>query len=144
MNIHDPNIATPKVTTGPLPASRKVYAEPAAAPDLRVPVREIALTDAAGEPPVPLYDTSGPYTDPNATIDVEKGLPRTRQDWVRARGGVAAYQGRKIKAEGNGNVAGTHLARQFPTEHQPLCALDGAPVTQLEFARAGVITKEMI
>jgi phosphomethylpyrimidine synthase len=60
MNIHDPNIATPKVTTGPLPASRKVYARPDAAPELRVPVREIVLTDAATEPPVPVYDTTGP------------------------------------------------------------------------------------
>src|SRR5262245_62943198 len=66
MNIHDPNIATPKVTTGPLPASRKVYARPDAAPELRVPVREIALTEAAAEPPIPVYDTTGPYTDPRS------------------------------------------------------------------------------
>ena len=73
MNIHDPNIATPKVTTGPLPGSRKVYARPDAAPELRVPVREIVLTDAAAEPPVPVYDTTGPYTDSAVTIDVEQG-----------------------------------------------------------------------
>ena len=91
MNIHDPNIATPKVTTGPLPASRKVYARPDAAPDLRVPVREIALTEAAGEPPVPVYDTTGPYTDPDVTIDVEQGLARSRVEWVRERGGVEEY-----------------------------------------------------
>ena len=88
MNIHDPNIATPKVTTGALPASRKVYARPAAAPDLRVPLREIALTEAAGEPPLPVYDTTGPYTDPEVTIDVEQGLDRARVEWVRERGGV--------------------------------------------------------
>src|SRR5438477_7993674 len=97
MNIHDPNISTPNVTTGPLPASRKIYAKPDAAPDLRVPLREIALTEGSGEPPLPVYDTSGPYTDPAVAIDVEKGLPRARLDWVRERGGVEEYEGRPIK-----------------------------------------------
>ena len=64
MNIHDPNIATPKVTTGPSPASRKVYARPETAPDLRVPVREIVLERAAGEPPVPVYDPPAPTPTP--------------------------------------------------------------------------------
>jgi len=144
MNIHDPNIATPKVTTGPLPASRKVYARPDAAPELRVPVREIVLTEAAAEPPIPVYDTTGPYTDPEVTIDVEQGLPRTRIAWVRERGGVEDYEGRPIQPVDNGNVSGKHLARNFPTAHRPLRAANGKPVTQLEFARAGVITKEMV
>ena len=78
MNIHDPNVTTPKVTTGPLPASRKVYATPESAPDLRVPMREIVLDAASGEAALPVYDTTGPYTDPDMTIDVEKGLPRAR------------------------------------------------------------------
>jgi phosphomethylpyrimidine synthase len=56
-------LETPKVTTGPLPASRKVYAKPEAAPDLRVPIREIMLDAPSGEPPLPVYDTTGPYTD---------------------------------------------------------------------------------
>jgi phosphomethylpyrimidine synthase len=144
MNIHDPNIATPKVTTGPLPASRKVYARPDAAPELRVPVREIVLTEAAAEPPIPVYDTTGPYTDPDVTIDVEQGLARTRTAWVRERGGVEDYEGRPIQPVDNGNVSGKHLARNFPTTHRPLCAANGNPVTQLEWARAGVITKEMV
>jgi len=144
MNIHDPNIATPKVTTGPLPASRKVYARPEAAPELRVPVREIVLTEAAAEPPVPVYDTTGPYTDPEVTIDVEKGLPRTRVECVRERGGVEDYEGRPIQPVDNGNVSGKHLARNFPTAHRPLRAANGKPVTQFEWARAGVITKEMV
>jgi len=63
------DLATPKVTTGPLPASRKVYARPDSAPDLRVPVREIALTDP-NEPALPVYDTTGPYTDNDVAIDV--------------------------------------------------------------------------
>jgi len=144
MNIHDPNIATPKVTTGALPASRKVYARPDAAPELRVPVREIVLTEAAAEPPIPVYDTTGPYTDPEVTIDVEQGLPRTRTAWVRERGGVEDYEGRAIQPVDNGNVSGKHLARNFPTTHPPLRAANGKPVTQLEWARAGVITKEMV
>src|ERR1700746_2526657 len=144
MNIHDPNIATPKVTTGPLPASRKVYARPDAAPELRVPVREIALTEAAAEPAIPVYDPPGPYSDPDVTIDVEQGLARTRTAWVRERGGVEDYEGRPIQPVDNGNVSGKHLARNFPTTHRPLCAANGNPVTQLEWARAGVITKEMV
>src|SRR5258708_9984552 len=109
MNIHDPNIATPKVTTGPLPASRKVYARPYAAPELRVPVREIALTDAANEPPIPVYDTTSPYTDPDVTIDVEQGLPRARTASVKERGGVEEYEGRPIKPIHNGNVIAKHF-----------------------------------
>jgi phosphomethylpyrimidine synthase len=144
MNIHDPNIATPKVTTGALPASRKVYARPEAAPELRVPVREIVLTEAAAESPVPVYDTTGPYTDPDVTIDVEQGLARTRTAWVRERGGVEDYDGRAIQPVDNGNVSGKHLARNFPTAHRPLRAANGKPVTQLQWARAGIITKEMV
>jgi phosphomethylpyrimidine synthase len=144
MNIHDPNIAPPKVTTGPLPASRKVYARPDAAPELRVPVRDIVLTEAAAEPPIPVYDTTGPYTDPDVTIDVEQGLARTRVAWVRERGGVEDYEGRPIQPVDNGNVSGKHVARNFPTTHRPLRAANGNPVTQLEWARAGVITKEMV
>src|SRR5438128_186617 len=127
MNIHDPNIAPPKVTTGPLPSSRKAYASPAAAPELRVPVREIALTEAAAEPPVPVYDTTGPYTDPAVAIDVEQGLSRTRIEWVRERGGVEEYEGRPIQPVDNGNVSGKHLARNFPATHRPLQALSSSP-----------------
>src|SRR5262249_57310326 len=110
MNIHDPNTATPKVTTGPLPASRKVYARPDAAPELRVPVREIMLTEAAAEPPVPVYDTTGPYTDPEVTIGVEQGLARRRVEWVRERGGGQGYEGRPVPPADHGNVSGKHPA----------------------------------
>jgi phosphomethylpyrimidine synthase len=144
MNIHDPNIATPKVTTGSLPASRKVYARPDTAPDLRVPLREIALDASSGDPPLPVYDTTGVYTDPDATVDVENGLARARIEWVKERGGVEQYEGRPIRPVDNGNVTGKHLARNFPNTPKPWRALDGHPVTQLEWARRGVITKEMI
>jgi phosphomethylpyrimidine synthase len=138
------DLVTPKVTTGALPASRKVYARPDAAPELRVPVREITLEASSGEPPLPVYDTTGVYSDPDVTIDVEKGLARTRIEWVKARGGVEEYQGRPIQPVDNGNVSGKHLARNFSNTPKPYRALNGKPVTQYEFAKAGVITKEMI
>ncbi len=133
---------TPKVTTGPLPASRKVYTHPL--PDIAVPHREIDLHPSAGEPPLPVYDTSGPYTDPSVTIDVEKGLARDRRDWILERGNVEEYDGRDVRPEDNGGANGKHLARQFPVRHRPLRGLPGQPVTQYEFAKAGVITKEMV
>ncbi|HLH94076.1 MAG TPA: phosphomethylpyrimidine synthase ThiC [Xanthobacteraceae bacterium] len=142
-HISDSDLVAPKVTTGPLAGSRKVYVRPDAAPELKVPVREIPLSDPTAQP-IPVYDPSGPYTDTDAAIDVERGLPRTRIEWVRERGGVEEYEGREIKSVDNGNVTGKHLARNFPTTHRPLRALEGKPVTQLEWARAGVITKEMI
>ncbi|HJZ33080.1 MAG TPA: phosphomethylpyrimidine synthase ThiC, partial [Hyphomicrobiaceae bacterium] len=83
-------------------------------------------------------------TDAHATIDVEKGLPRIREAWVKARGGVEAYTGRDIKPEDNGNVSGKNLARDFPNKPAPLRGLPGKPVTQYEFAKAGIVTKEMI
>ena len=91
------DFATPKVTTGPIAGSRKAYTAPEGAPDLRVPRREIVLAEAAGEPPVPVYDPSGPYTEGDAAIEVEKGLKRARVEWVRERGGIEEYQGRPIK-----------------------------------------------
>src|SRR5208282_5462293 len=83
--LAESDLATPKVTTGPIAGSRKIYARPDAAPELKVPLREIVLDASSGEPPLPVYDPSGPYTDPDATIDVEKGLPRTRLAWVKER-----------------------------------------------------------
>jgi phosphomethylpyrimidine synthase len=136
------DLMVPKVTTGPISASSKVYSAPAGHPDIRVPFREIALS--AGEPALRVYDPSGPYTDAGASIDVEKGLSRPRTAWVRERAGVEEYAGRDVKPEDNGNVSGKHLARDFPNKPAPLRGLPGKPVTQYEFARAGIITKEMI
>jgi phosphomethylpyrimidine synthase len=144
MNIHNREIVTPKVTTGPVTGSKKIYVTPDAAGDLRVPLKEIALAPSANEEPVRVYDTSGPYTDENAKIDVEKGLPRPRVEWIKERGGVEEYEGRPIQPVDNGNATGKYLARAFPNTPKPMRALDGKPVTQLEWARAGVITKEMI
>ncbi len=142
--LSETDLATPQVTTGPIAGSRKIYSAPEAAPDLRVPLREIPLTEGSGEEPVRVYDPSGVYTDNDAAIDVEKGLKRAHLDWVKERGGVEEYEGRPIQPVDNGNVTGKHLARNFANTPRPLRALDGKPVTQLEWARLGIITKEMI
>ena len=132
MNIRsNPDTTLPAVTTGPLPSSRKIYASPDAAPDIRVPLREIILSEGAGEPNLPVYDTSGPYTDPSVTIDVNAGLPRGRKAWVLERGGVEEYQGRQVKPEDNGSVSTDKAARAFSAYHQPLRGLDGHKITQL-------------
>lgn len=128
MNIRsNPETTRAAVTTGALPSSKKIYATPASAPDLRVPLREIILSEGAGEPNLPVYDTSGPYTDPTVVIDVNKGLPRPRTEWVKQRGGVEQYQGRDIKPEDNGNVGAAHAAKAFTAHHQPLRGLDSPP-----------------
>ncbi len=145
MNIHStPNApTTDDVTTGPLPASTKVYVSPDGHPDVRVPLREIELEPSAMEPPVRVYDTSGVYSDPDVTIDIEAGLPRTRTAWSKALGGVAEYDGREVKPEDNGNVSEGALARAFPIVNRPLAGDGSKPLTQYQCAKAGIITKEM-
>ena len=135
-------ISTPKVTTGPLPSSQKIYITPEEAPDLSVPLREITQS-VATEPKIRVYDTTGPYTDPTVAIDVSKGLARTRRAWVMQRGGVEEYVGRPIQPIDNGNVKLAAL-QPFPNTFKPLRGLDGHKITQYEWAKAGVITKEMI
>ena len=145
MNIRsNPDTTLPAVTTGPLPSSRKIFVTPNEAVDVRVPLREIMLSEGAGEPNLPVYDTSGPYTDPDVVIDVNAGLPRNRTAWVKERGGVEEYEGRAVKPVDNGNVSADKAAKAFTAFHRPLRGLDGHKITQLEFARAGIITKEMI
>ncbi len=148
-------LQTPKVTTGPLPASAKVYASPDGHPGIRVPFREIALSETSGEAAPSnseavgqqnafrVYDSSGPYTDASATIDVACGLPRIRDAWVRVRA-VETYAGRGVRPEDNGNASGARAARDFPNKPRPMRGLAPSGITQLEFARAGIITEEMI
>src|SRR4249920_2035404 len=129
MNIRsNPDTTLPAVTTGPLPSSRKIFATPDTAPDLRVPLREIILSEGAGEPNLPVYDTSGPYTDPDVTIDVNKGLPRHRTAWVLERGGVEEYEGRPVQPVDNGNVSADKAAKAFSAYHKPLRGLDAPSV----------------
>ena len=134
---------TPKVTTGPLPGSRRVYTSPEEAPGLKIPHREIDLHPTANEPPVRVYDTSGPYSDPSETINVETGLPRHRKAWVSKRD-VEEYEGRPLSPLDNGGATGKYLAREFANTPKPMRAVSDAPITQYEFARAGIITEEMI
>ncbi len=124
------------ITRGSLPGSRKIYVD-------GVPFREVGLS--GGEPPVRLYDTSGPYTDENVAIDIDKGLRPVRRDWILARGDVEEYVGRVRKPEDDGLQAGERLtAPQFNRAGlNPLRAKPGKNVTQLEYARNGIITKEM-
>lgn len=140
----------------PFPGSRKVYVE-GSRPDLRVPFREIAQQPsvdragvATGNDPVRVYDTSGPYTDPEAAIDIRRGLRPLRAAWIEARGDVEAYEGRARKPEddGGGTAAGGQSAaaaqEPFPgARRRPLRARAGANVTQLHYARRGIVTPEM-
>jgi phosphomethylpyrimidine synthase len=142
MNIA-PHFNTPDVTTGPLPASTKIFLAGDIHPDIRVPLRQIALHPTSGEPPVNVYDASGPYTDPQATIAIDHGLNRHRTAWVQVRGDVEAYEGRDVKPEDNGFVSADKLTPAFPVKHQPLRATGGKAVTQIAYARAGIITPEM-
>jgi len=139
----DQSVFTPAVTTGPIPGSRKVYASGCAHPDIRVPFREVAVHPSAGEPPVTIYDPSGPYTDPDANIDINEGLARPRAEWVKARGDVEEIDGREVKPEDNGNVSAEKLTPPFPKQPRILRAKGSACVTQLEYARRGIITPEM-
>lgn len=134
------------------PGSKKVYVT-GSRPDIKVPMREIELsptTDMFGEkenPPVRVYDTSGPYTDPDYTVDITKGLPALRSSWIQERGDVEEYDGREIKPEDNGfkdkNDSRTNH-NLFPgLRRKPLRAKKGRNVTQLHYARKGIITPEM-
>ena len=146
MNKHTQpaEMGAPRVTTGSLPASSKVHVKSQYDDAVSVPLREIALSEGASVEAIRVYDSSGPYTDSNVTIDLEKGLSRERQAWAIERGGVETYEGRHVKSEDNGGAEGAHLAREFPVRHKPLRGIGDEPVTQFEFARAGTITKEMI
>ena len=97
-----------------LPASRKVYHAGVRHADLRVPMREIQLHPSSGEPPLKVYDTSGPYTDPAVTIDIAAGLPRARAGWIAARGDIEAYPGRRVQPIDNGLAGGGKAAAEFP------------------------------
>ncbi|MCM3727018.1 phosphomethylpyrimidine synthase ThiC [Neobacillus cucumis] len=132
--------------------SKKVYVE-GSRPDIKVPMREIELsptTSTFGEeanPPVRVYDTSGPYTDSNYSVDITKGLPALRSTWIRERSDVEEYEGREIKPEDNGyqdlnDPRANH--KVFPRlKRKPLRAKKGKNVTQLHYAKKGIITPEM-
>ena len=123
------------VTTGSIVGSRKVYAAPKGRPDISVPFREIALSDP-NEPPVRVYDPSGPYTESAARIDLAAGLAPAREAWIAARG-YAAIEGRAIRPEDNGAVSGDNLAPLCPARRSLRAGKPGQP------GRHGSIDDEM-
>lgn len=134
------------------PGSKKVYVE-GTRTDIQVPMREIELSATTGSfgdeknEPVRIYDTSGPYTDQNYAVDLTKGLPPIRQKWIDERGDIESYEGRRIKPEDNGYRNEDDQRTQhgvFPgLKRKPLRAKRGKNVTQLHYARKGIITPEM-
>ena len=146
MNIqHKSGSLVPEtVTTGPLTGSRKIYHHAGGRADIRVPFREIALDPSAKEPPVRVYDASGPYTETGIHVDLSAGLQRPRAPWLAHRAGLEVYAGRAVKPEDNGNVSSEKLVPPCPATTSPRRGKAGHMVTQYEFARAGIITEEMI
>ena len=142
MNIVPKNFI-PQVTTGALPASKKIYVAGDLHSDIRVPMRAIAVHPTAGEPDVVVYDPSGAYTDEDISTDIGKGLAPIRQQWILDRDDVEPYDGRAITAADNGFISEAKVTPEFPVKPQPLKARDGKAVTQLAYARAGIITPEM-
>ncbi len=133
----------------PFPASRKVYVE-GSRPDIRVPMREIALSattsrDGVEEPndPITVYDTSGPYSDPDADLDMRRGLPGLRDDWIEQRGDseLLEHVSSRYGHERQSDPATAHL--RFEHTRRPRRALAGKNVTQMHYARQGIITPEM-
>ncbi len=147
-----------------LPNSQRVYVPGTLHPEVRVPMREIALSPTKSfngrlevNEPVRVYDTSGPWGDPVFTGTVEQGLPPLRREWILRRGDVAEYAGREVKPQDNGYLSAKHAEYasqaeknrlvEFPgltaSRRRPLRANAGHPVTQLWYARQGIITPEM-
>ncbi len=130
-----------EVTTGPIRGSRKVHVG-----SLKVAMREIDLEPSSGEPPLRVYDTSGPYTDPAAQIDIRKGLPQLRREWQLARGDVEEYAAREVRPEDNGQLGPDRSGGvpAFPNvAKMVLRARPGANLSQMHYARRGIITPEM-
>jgi phosphomethylpyrimidine synthase len=141
-----------------LPASQKIYIE---SKGLRVPFREITLTPSKAmdgtleeNPPVRVYDTSGPWTDPDQKHDIREGLPPHRREWIVARGDVKEYSGRTVLPQDNGyltkgaedvaKIKENGKLEEFPgLQRLPLRARSGSCVTQMHYARNGIITPEM-
>ena len=148
-------------STDPLPNSSRVYVEGSLHKDVRVPMREISLSptkrfDGSLEKnePVRVYDAAVPWGDENFDGDVTQGLPALRAEWIKARADVSEYDGREVKPQDNGYLSRNHAEYaskaernrllEFPgLRRKPLRASAGHPVTQLWYARQGIVTPEM-
>ncbi|QUF66349.1 phosphomethylpyrimidine synthase ThiC [Bacillus atrophaeus] len=128
--------------------SKKVYVE-GSSPDIQVPMREIGLSPTTGSfgeeenTPVRVYDSSGPYTDPNQQINIHDGLQPLRHKWISGRGDVEEYEGRAIKPEDNGYKKANQNESYPGLKRNPLRAKTGKNVTQMHYAKKGIITPEM-
>jgi phosphomethylpyrimidine synthase len=144
-----PDAGSP-VTRTPFPGSRKVYVD-GAQPGVRVPMREIAVTPtrhgpglpAAENPPVTIYDTSGPYTDPSVAIDLRAGLAPVRDAWIRGRGDVEELRGAQSDYARRREADPALAALRFPGTRRVLRAKSGINVSQMHYARRGIVTPEM-
>jgi phosphomethylpyrimidine synthase len=128
-----------KVTTGPIRGSRKIYVD-------GVAMRAVDLEPTANEPPVILYDTSGPYTDPAQRIDIMAGLPELRAGWIRGRGDVEEIAQREVRPEDNGQLGPDRSGgvQPFPNvRKRVLRARAGQNVTQMHYGKGGIVTPEM-
>ncbi len=136
-----------KVTTGPIRGSKKIHVPAQGDPQVKVAMREIHLEPSSGEPPVRVYDTSGPYSDPAVKINIMDGLSPIRASWIMGRGDVEEYQGRNVKPEDNGQLGPDRSGGVDPFPKmvaRPLRAKSGRNVSQMHYARQGIITPEMI
>lgn len=153
----------PKTVSDVFPNSRRVYIPGKLHEDIEVPLREVDLAETKNpngrievNEPIRIYDTSGPWGDPGFSGDVTKGLPALRRDWILGRGDVEEYDGRAVKPEDNGYISDEHASRynekkeeknrlkEYPgLMRKPLRASDGHPVTQMWYAKQGIITPEM-
>ncbi|UXR44663.1 phosphomethylpyrimidine synthase ThiC [Staphylococcus simulans] len=131
------------------PASRRVFKQ-GADEDIRVPFREIELSDTVTDystqknEPFTVYDTAGVYHEEGYEVDVQKGIPKLRSNWIEAREDVEAYEGRKVQSIDNGfKKEGNHKFVETPFKYQPKRAQEGKHVTQMYYAKQGIITKEM-
>src|SRR5688572_19887986 len=152
MNAHPKFIAASahvdEAAIQPLPRSRKTYVE-GSRPDIRVPMREISQSDtpaafgAEQNPPIYVYDTSGPYTDPAAKIDIRSGLPALRAKWIEERNDTVELDG-PTSRYGQERLADPKLATlRFNLHRKPRIAKPGMNVTQMHYARRGIVTPEM-
>ncbi len=142
----DPKITNPNVTTGPIRGSRKIHVGSPNDPRVQVAMRAIDLEPSCGEPPLNVYDTSGPYTDASVRIDIDAGLAELRRDWIRDRGDVEEVLARETRPEDNGQLGPDRSGGVAPfpnVRRRVLRAKPGMNVSQMHYARRGIITPEM-
>ncbi len=133
------------ISRAPFPKAKKIYLQGRLYPDVRVPMREIELSAVEGDynPPITVYDSSGPYTDPNVEIDITRGLPELRRKWIEGRGDVERLSKPSSEYAGRRAQDPDASAIRFPNVRPPLRAKAGANVTQMHYAKKGIVTPEM-